>query len=88
MNDDRTIVFAASYSGAISGDGLFTISLPIPCAADIDGTGAVDIGDLIRVLQAWGACEREGDCPEDIDGNGRVDLDDLIAVLEAWGPCP
>ena len=55
------------------------------CPEDIDGSGSVDLGDLLIVLATWGPCE---DCPGDLDGNGVVELDDLLAVLSAWGPCP
>ena len=54
------------------------------CVADIDGSGAVDFGDLLAMLAAWGAC---GACPEDLDGSGAVDFTDLVMLLAAWGPC-
>ncbi len=50
---------------------------------DLDDSGAVDIGDLLAVLDAWG--NKGG--PEDLDGSGTVDFDDLLIVLDAWGPC-
>lgn len=58
---------------------------PPPCPTDIDGSGAVDFGDLLVVLSSFGACP---DCPADLDGNGDVDFGDLLAVLAAFGPCP
>ncbi len=54
-----------------------------PCPADIDGSGSVDVGDLITVLSAWGS---DGG-PADIDGNGFVNLFDLLGVISAWGAC-
>jgi hypothetical protein len=53
------------------------------CPADLDGSGAVDVQDLIVVLLDWGAAGGPGD----IDGSGVVDVQDLIAVLLVWGPC-
>jgi hypothetical protein len=53
------------------------------CAADIDGSGAVDVSDLLLVLLAWG----QGPGPADVTGDGVVDVLDLIAVLSAWGAC-
>ena len=53
------------------------------CPADLDGSGAVDIGDLLAILAAWG--NKGG--PEDLDGNGVVDIGDLLIVLSSWGPC-
>ncbi len=56
-----------------------------PCVGDIDGSGAVDAGDLATMLNAWGAC---AGCASDLDGNGSVDAADLALVLNAWGACP
>ncbi len=53
------------------------------CPADLDGSGAVDIGDILAILAAWG--DKGG--PEDVDGSGTVDFGDILAVLTAWGPC-
>jgi hypothetical protein len=54
------------------------------CPADIDGSGAIDLGDLLGVLGAWGPCDG---CGADIDGDQIVGLADLLAILGAWGPC-
>ena len=55
------------------------------CAADIDGSGSVDAGDLALVLAGWGAC---AGCPADLDGSGTVDASDLALTLAGWGGCP
>jgi YVTN family beta-propeller protein len=57
---------------------------PNPCPADVDDTGAVDFGDLLAILSAFG----EPGGPADVDGSGTVDFGDLLATLGAWGPCP
>ena len=54
------------------------------CVADLDGSGAVDFGDILAVLQAWG----NAGGPEDLDQNGVVDFGDILIILAAWGPCP
>lgn len=51
--------------------------------SDIDGSGVVDVFDLIEVLTAWGPCGVI--CNADVDGNGAVDIFDLLEVLEDWG---
>jgi hypothetical protein len=56
----------------------------VRCPADIDESGAVDFGDLLMLLSAWGPCEA---CPEDLDGDDEVEFDDLLLLLAAWGPC-
>jgi hypothetical protein len=53
------------------------------CLADFDGSGAVDLDDLVSVLAAWGPCA----CPQDVDGSGAVDFEDLLETLLRWGPC-
>lgn len=55
-----------------------------PCPADVDASGAVDVGDILAVLAAWGPCAA---CPADVDGSGVVDTADLLEVLAAYGPC-
>lgn len=63
---------------------------PLPCPADINGTGTVNVDDLLAVINAWGPCP-PGSCPADIaplGGNGVVNVDDLLAVINGWGACP
>ncbi len=58
----------------------------VPCAADVDESGAVNSVDLAAVLSNWGT--DGGKYPRaDIDGDGTVSSTDLAAVLSAWGPC-
>ena len=53
------------------------------CVEDLDGSGDVGFGDILRVLAAWGNVGG----PEDLDGSGTVGFGDLLLVLAAWGPC-
>lgn len=57
------------------------------CAADLDGSGAVDGGDLGVVLAGWGPSTTIG-ALGDLDCNGIVDGSDLGLLLAAWGACP
>lgn len=61
------------------------------CAADISpspqGNGAVDVDDLILVINNWGALGGVADIAPPPAGNGIVDVDDLLAVINSWGPC-
>jgi len=57
------------------------------CEGDLDGSGDVDVDDLLTVISAWGVCVDPDDCPADIDGDGTVSVDDLLAVIAAFGPC-
>jgi hypothetical protein len=52
---------------------------------DLDGSGAVDIADLVDLLAAWGPCPPPPDgCIADLDGSGTVDVADLVLLLLAW----
>jgi len=55
------------------------------CPGDTDGSGVVDISDILAVLDAWGEC---AGCPGDINGDGTINVDDMLVVLGAWGECP
>jgi hypothetical protein len=56
------------------------------CAADTNGSGAVDVDDLVSVILGWGPCGAT--CDADVNDSGAVDVDDLVAVILAWGACP
>ncbi len=62
-------------------DGLVA---PCGCLGDLDGDGAVAVGDLLQIIAAWGPCSA---CEEDLDQSGSVDVADLLAVIAAWGDC-
>jgi len=87
INDERVVVFTASYDGPVSGDGLFRLTLDgsPPCPADLDGSGDVGFDDLWALLAVWGPC---AGCTEDLDGNGDVNFEDMLQLLSAWGVCP
>ncbi|MBM4110844.1 MAG: hypothetical protein FJ254_05730 [Phycisphaerae bacterium] len=57
-------------------------SLAQPCAADLDGNGAVSGADLGLLLTLWNSVGSA-----DLNGDGIVDAADLGALLAAWGPC-
>jgi hypothetical protein len=55
----------------------------VACPEDIDGSGQVDVGDLLAVIAAWGS----NDPASDLDDSGLVDVTDLLAVIAAWSGC-
>ncbi len=61
--------------------GIDRVELSGPCLADIDLSGAVDLGDLNLILGNFGSDLGEGD----LNCDGIVDLADLNAVLGAFG---
>jgi hypothetical protein len=66
---------------------------PTDCIADIDGSNAVDVADLLIVIDQWGPCPPPPQtCPANITNSGSgsnvVNVADLLAVINAWGACP
>jgi hypothetical protein len=59
-----------------------------PCIGDADGSGVVDIVDLLDLLSAWGTSDPTYDIAPAGTPDGTVDILDLLALLSAWGPCP
>lgn len=55
------------------------------CRADLDGSGAVEGGDLAALLESWGG--KGTGSLADLDGDGVVGPADLAALLASWGPC-
>ncbi len=57
---DLTVAECESVSGTFLGSGTTcaTEKCPAVCESDLDGTGAVDIGDLLRILTDWGPCPK------------------------------
>ena len=54
------------------------------CPGDFGENGAIDFGDVVALVAAWGFC---AGCPEDLDGDFVVDFDHLVALLSDFGPC-
>ncbi|MCP3980349.1 MAG: VCBS repeat-containing protein [bacterium] len=67
-------------------DGRVRLYRDMSCPADLDGSGDVGFGDVLRVIEVWGVCAPG--CTRDLNGNGTVDFADLLVVIGSWGPCP
>ncbi len=61
-----------------------TLTVFIPCPADLDDDGVVGVPDLIILLGAWGP---NPDHPADFDADGQVRVPDLLTLLGEWGTC-
>ena len=51
-------------------------------AGDVNGDGAVNVNDLLAVINAWGACPC---CAADVTYDNIVNVSDLLAVINSWG---
>jgi hypothetical protein len=85
--------FAVASAGTIEAvagvDDIAITQAPLPplCPADVNGSGAVDIDDLLTVINAWGSTGAPGTVPGDVNQSGMTDIDDLLLVINAWGMC-
>ena len=70
----------SANSPAIS---VYTNITAISCPSDVNGSGTVDVDDLLALIAGWGGA----DPALDINGSGNVDVDDLLILIGAWGPC-
>ena len=53
-----------------------------PIFADLNADGAVNVLDLLILIDSWGRCSPP--CPADLDGNGIVNQHDLISLIQHW----
>jgi len=81
------LVLVSDDGGGSNGQQLRLLSLRLcgvaACSADMDGSGAVDGGDLSLLLGSWAFVGS----PADLDGDGSVGGGDLALLLGAWGGC-
>ena len=62
-----------------------TLTLGDGSAGDVNHDGAVDVDDLLAVINSWGPCPPPSFCMGDANGNGMTDVDDLLLVINNWG---
>ncbi|MGB8781106.1 MAG: CARDB domain-containing protein [Candidatus Bathyarchaeia archaeon] len=64
-------------------DGVVTVTIP----GDVDGNARADVGDVVKILYAFGSTLGQSryvpNC--DIDGNGRINMGDIIIALRNFG---
>jgi hypothetical protein len=58
------------------------------CPWDVNGDGAVDVLDLLILLDCWGPVGGPECEPPDFNSDGAIDVLDLLEMLDNWGPCP
>ncbi len=78
---DHVVVRARSdvASALDARDEAFAIA---DCGADLDGSGDVDIDDLLAVVAGWGTADG------DVTGDGATTIEDILEVIGTFGPCP
>jgi len=57
---------------------------PQSCPGDVNGDSAVNVSDILLIINAWGCQECDA---ADVTDDGIVDVADLLAVVGYWGTC-
>ncbi len=55
-------------------------SCPSNCIGDVDGSGSVNVADLLAIVSVWGTNDPTGD----VTGDGLVNVADILAVMADW----
>ena len=64
-------------------------TVPVPCPADVNGDGFVNVLDLVALLLCFGDPAVPGCEDEDVNGDGMVNVLDLVGLLLFFGTtCP
>jgi hypothetical protein len=59
-----------------------------PCDVDFNGSGEVDVGDIMFVANCWRSTD-PGCNTYNLDGDDDIDIVDIMLVAAHWGePCP
>ncbi len=77
-------------NGNFSGSAyLFDAAAPGRRPWDLNGSGDVNVLDLLALLAAWGPCPT-APCPHmcGFDDDCIIGILDLLILLANWGPCP
>lgn len=88
--DHRVRIHGCTESGVVD-MGCYEFGA-VSCFGDVNGSGSVNVDDLLAVINGWGPCPSPpAACPADIMptmcGSGTVNVDDLLLVIGNWGPC-
>ena len=87
----RLFIFKGINGNDNNGNGILDGCESPPVPGDINGDGAVNVVDLLAVINAWGDCADPNNCPADIAppgppiGDDVVNVMDLLLIINNWG---
>lgn len=88
LSDPGAVVGPNSPTNYLGETGSVDACPKAPCPADLNGSGSVDVTDLLSMIGVWGACADPDNCPADLSGDDTVNVTDLLALIGQWGVCP
>jgi len=79
-----TVTFNVNYG---TGDTTRGVSLHVVLSGDADGDGVVNMLDVLRLVQAYGASQGQPgfDPACDVDQNDRIDMSDVLVFVNNFG---
>lgn len=54
---------------------------PSDCVGDVNGSGVVDVADLLYIVSVWGSDDSQGD----VNGDNVVNVHDILELMADWG---
>lgn len=87
INAGGNVFAKVKLSGIADGTSFATIAGvgTFPMIGDANGDYAVNVDDILAVINAWGPCEGQcSQCGADVTHNCIVDVDDLLTVINFW----
>ena len=82
MGGGSLLIGAPAYSSTRGVVFQTPLAQTLPCPADLNGDGNVDVTDILGIISNWGGAGRE-----DLNGDALVNVTDLLFVLDSWGDC-
>ena len=82
MGGGSLLIGAPAYAGSSGVVFQTPLAQTLPCPADFDGDGNVNVNDMLRVISDWGGTGRA-----DLNGDSVVNVTDILQLLDSWGEC-
>ena len=82
MGGGSLLIGAPAYSSSRGVVFQTSLAQTLPCPADLNNDGSVNVSDVLRIISKWGGSGRE-----DLNGDSIVNVSDLLYLLNAWGNC-
>jgi hypothetical protein len=82
MGGGSLLIGAPAYSNSRGVVFQTPLAQTLPCGADLNGDGTIDVDDVLSMISLWGGSGRA-----DLNGDSVVDVNDLLSLLGNWGDC-